>query len=1197
VTACKDHQWLVSNWQDRNKVRHPRRVAAVENWDSSQQLVEELSHLASRFSDADMLTADDLMAEMGHLDIPWQTQFGVSTALDFVDCPSEMDHREIVITGAKSQRVKTDPVVLFPVVAALQACREKWLHPGAANAARWGQDHFDGYVAAADTLIAATDPDEEATVADIARRLQGAGAEFLQSSRVLIAGYARKAGIPGRAGHATVTVPIPDRYLSHPERRVWSAPLAFKSLAVRVSMMFAERPNTIAESRVLSTEEMVVAGVRQGVGQQAEFAVHVAEPLSLPRADLPVDPYVLGAWLGDGSSNDGTIAQGKGETCTDKDGLTDQAFLIGQLVDADVDASASTSNSALILTRGLMTRLRQAGVLRDKHIPMVYLRASADQRLSLLQGLMDTDGTVDKNGSCELCLCDERLVTGALELIRSLGIKASISSGPAVITEPDPERPGHKRRRVTGIRWRIFFTTTSPVFRLPRKLDRLPEQVRETQQWTYIDKIVPVPTQPGRCITVDSPDHTYLVKGFIPTHNTVTMLYLADQFARTTNARGERTPVTIIDPKALTLDTPIPTPDGMTTMGEIQPGDTIFGSDGAPCTVQQLSRVFDNPDLFEVTFDDGQVLHACLDHQWAVSEIVPPTDGRSAWTTLCDQVLTTEDLISRGASDGRFAIRVSGPLDLNERELELNPYSIGLKIGSAQYWDWSGTLSVPAECLRASRRQRLLLLQGLMDAEGVVGPDGSCRLRLSSNRLLTEVTELIRTLGIKVTRSACQLSFHTDQDVFRYPMQPILWDQSFPDTARWHYIVSIEPIDSAPARCIVVNSPDHTYLAGQFIPTHNSGSDHSAAVLASGGSVASLDELAAADGIFDPMRFANRMEVGVELSASMLMSVNPWGTNRANFETPLVRALSYGAERGADCIGVALQMALADGVAPPEMVERVFDLSGASPMFRACVGSTQGGQRLRTAEGITLIKVGDAHLDLPEPGSTMEVTQPQRVALALVRMMVYGSAMALTGRQGVLMLDEAWVMLSAGRSEVERLGRLARSQQVFPMLWTQRITDASNAGLPGYTSRGLILPIPDGTEARTACELFKLEPTPERMGRITAKGTLGGSSEESSGTPNWSSMRALRDRATGKVLRGAVGIYVDLSGRAVPVEIKVPDSFFHRASTNPEDVRRRIAEEAERARAIETVEEERIIVAPEQQPAVLDADILRAFGS
>ncbi|MHB1974102.1 MAG: ATP-binding protein [Acidimicrobiales bacterium] len=369
-----------------------------------------------------------------------------------------------------------------------------------------------------------------------------------------------------------------------------------------------------------------------------------------------------------------------------------------------------------------------------------------------------------------------------------------------------------------------------------------------------------------------------------------------------------------------------------------------------------------------------------------------------------------------------------------------------------------------------------------------------------------------------------------------------------------------------------------TFMADQFARLPNgrgenvpvvlidpkTGSDFSAAVRCSGGRVSSLDDLLSADGVYDPMRFSITLDTGVELAASMLMAINPWGTAAFDYETPLVKALSYGARAGADCIGVALQVALRDGQVRPqesEMVERVLDLARSSPMFRACVGMQQGGPRLRASEGITLVMVGSAHLDLPEPGA-VDPTLQQRIALALVRMMVFGSAMALNKRRGVIMLDEGWVFLSAGRTEVERLGRLARSQQVLPIFLTQRVTDALNAGLAGYISRGLILPLRDEQEAIAACQLFKLEPTPERIGRITANATVGATTATEVGGPNWYSMRALRDPATRKVLRGTVGIYCDLDGRAVPVEIKIPDEFLAATSTNPEDIERRERAEA-----------------------------------
>jgi len=340
-------------------------------------------------------------------------------------------------------------------------------------------------------------------------------------------------------------------------------------------------------------------------------------------------------------------------------------------------------------------------------------------------------------------------------------------------------------------------------------------------------------------------------------------------------------------------------------------------------------------------------------------------------------------------------------------------------------------------------------------------------------------------------------------------------------------------------------------------------SDHTVAVKASGGQVASLDDLTKADGVFDPLRFARSMEAGVEMASSMLMQVNPWGTSARDYEVPLITALDHGVRVGkATCIGEALRIAKEAGVAPAEMVDAVMGAANASPMFRACVGIDPTSTPLSVADGITLIKVGNAHLDLPEPGTPVsDMNLQQRVALALVRMMVFGSATALTGREGVVMLDEAWVFMGAGKSEMERLGRLARSQGVLPMMFTQRVSDATKAGLAGYISRGLILPIADHVEAEAACELFSLEATPERMARITARATIGGT-DGSPGAPNWNSMRHLRDPKTKETLRGSIGIYADLHGRAVPVEILIPQSFMDAASTNPEDIARRKALEA-----------------------------------
>jgi hypothetical protein len=94
-----------------------------------------------------------------------------------------------------------------------------------------------------------------------------------------------------------------------------------------------------------------------------------------------------------------------------------------------------------------------------------------------------------------------------LHLCRSLGIKARCA--------PRPEKyPGAKPA------WVVTFITAMPVFRLPRKLQRLPPRTKPSTTRRYIVAVEPVPSRPVRCITVDSPSHLYLCGGaLVPTHN------------------------------------------------------------------------------------------------------------------------------------------------------------------------------------------------------------------------------------------------------------------------------------------------------------------------------------------------------------------------------------------------------------------------------------------------------------------------------------------------------------------------------------------------------------------------------------------------------------------------------------------------------------------------------------------------------
>jgi phage terminase large subunit-like protein len=163
----------------------------------------------------------------------------------------------------------------------------------------------------------------------------------------------------------------------------------------------------------------------------------------------------------------------------------------------------------------LHSRLRLLGVLGDKHVPAVYLRGSADQRLALLQGLMDSDGYADpRRRDVEFCNTNKNLVDAVVELARSLGQKPVAKESRALLYGRD-----------CGPKWRVSWRPTVPVFRLSRK--RVHEASPRTQEFRHqhrmivrAERIDPVAM---RCLTVDSPHHMYLAgEGMIPTHNTRT---------------------------------------------------------------------------------------------------------------------------------------------------------------------------------------------------------------------------------------------------------------------------------------------------------------------------------------------------------------------------------------------------------------------------------------------------------------------------------------------------------------------------------------------------------------------------------------------------------------------------------------------------------------------------------------------------
>jgi deoxycytidine triphosphate deaminase len=239
--------------------------------------------------------------------------------------------------------------------------------------------------------------------------------------------------------------------------------------------------------------------------------VALAGPVAYPPRTLPVDPYVLGAWLGDGTSTAAEI------TCADEpilDEIAAAGYAVAQRAGSlhywigGIGHTRSTLTGRFTRNSSLSSALRDLGLLGNKHVPADYLLASEPQRLALLQGLMDTDGYVDSYGRCEFTSTRERIADAVVKLAASLGF-----------------RPVKSKKRATfrgvdcGPAYLVKFSPDRPVFRLPRKLGRQ-RLVGRHHRFRAIIDVRESASVPVRCIQVSSASGLFLVgPNFIPTHN------------------------------------------------------------------------------------------------------------------------------------------------------------------------------------------------------------------------------------------------------------------------------------------------------------------------------------------------------------------------------------------------------------------------------------------------------------------------------------------------------------------------------------------------------------------------------------------------------------------------------------------------------------------------------------------------------
>jgi hypothetical protein len=249
---------------------------------------------------------------------------------------------------------------------------------------------------------------------------------------------------------------------------------------------------------------------------------------------LPINPYVLGAWLGDGDSGAGAITSMDQEIV---DNITTYYPLLSKREERDYFSKAASKASRYTfegLTSELHSLYKQKGKI-VKTIPKDYLTSSYGQRISLLKGLMDTDGSVglnDPKGGVTFCQKEKELFFQVYELVCSLGFKATWRKKNTNWIYKGEEKRSHAYELLFYPDKQVFGLTRKAIL-LESKLDGFVENSKKHNQRT-IRTVTEIPKEEEYfCISVDSPKHLYLcTKSFIPTHNTISSLYGANESAK-----------------------------------------------------------------------------------------------------------------------------------------------------------------------------------------------------------------------------------------------------------------------------------------------------------------------------------------------------------------------------------------------------------------------------------------------------------------------------------------------------------------------------------------------------------------------------------------------------------------------------------------------------------------------------------------
>lgn len=283
-------------------------------------------------------------------------------------------------------------------------------------------------------------------------------------------------------------------------------------------------PSKPGYCQVVNTAEIID---RLNKGKRVHIDLY--QPQEGEKVELPLDPYLLGVLLGDGAMSHKSVSITKNDTelfDAVRHGLPEGVELRER---ANQYRATSFGITRLDRTKPnpVVVKLMELGLhgtcSHEKFIPEVFFTGSLTQRLELLRGILDTDGTVS-HGSISFCSTSEQLALDVQKLVWSVGGIASISVKQSYYNYFGERRAGRLAYNVN-----IRVCNGKDVFKLSRKKDLALEssQYSETLKLA-ITQVRSVGKEQAQCIQIDHPDHLYVTDGYVVTHNTLMDLMIAE---------------------------------------------------------------------------------------------------------------------------------------------------------------------------------------------------------------------------------------------------------------------------------------------------------------------------------------------------------------------------------------------------------------------------------------------------------------------------------------------------------------------------------------------------------------------------------------------------------------------------------------------------------------------------------------------